>query len=307
MIKFSEIPYSRPDMEEVKAEIQKITEAFKASATYEEARDLFVRKDALERHLESVSTLAQIRHSIDTRDAFYDREVLFWNKAFPELQEYLQLWTEALLASPFRGELEEEFGNVVFLNAEIELKTFDPCIIPLLQEENDLTMEYEKLLASAQIPFLGKVYTIAQLGPFKSDADDAVRLAAWKAEGGWYKENQAKLDEIYDRLVELRHEMSQKLGLRDFVELGYYRMTRNCYDRNDIDKFREAVRKYIVPVADSIRRRQAERLGMQYPLSFADNALMFRSGNAKPAGGVDDILGAASRFYDALSPETGEF
>ena len=101
--------------------------------------------------------------------------------------------------------------------------------------------------------------------------------------------------------------MSQKLGLSDFVELGYYRMTRNCYDRNDIDRFREAVRKYIVPVADSIRRRQAERLGMQYPLSFADNALMFRSGNAKPAGGVNDILGAASRFYDALSPETGEF
>ena len=307
MVKFSEIPYERPDIGEVMAEMQKLTEEFKAAASYEEARDVFIRKDALERHLESVSTVAHIRHSIDTRDEFYEKEELFWNKAFPELQEYFQIWTEALLASPLRSKLESEFGEVVFLNAEIELRTFDPSIIPLMQEENDLTMEYQKLLASAQIPFRGKIYTIAQLGPFKSDADDEIRLAAWKAEGGWYKDNQKKLDEYYDRLVKIRHEMSRKLGLSDFVELGYYRMVRNCYDRDDIDKFREAVRKYIVPVADGIRRRQAERLGMQYPLSFSDNALMFRSGNAKPCGNADDILGAASRFYDALSPETGEF
>jgi oligoendopeptidase F len=181
------MPYTRPDTETVRKELETLTSAFRAAETYEEARDLFIRKDRLMRHIMSLSTIAQIRHSIDTRDEFYDSEVLFWNKTFPELQEYLQIWTEALLASPFRSELEAEFGDVVFLNAEIELKTFDPSIIPLLQEENDLTMEYEKLLASAQIPFRGKVYTIAQLGPFKSDADDEIRLAAWKAEGGWYK------------------------------------------------------------------------------------------------------------------------
>lgn len=307
MIKFSEIPYSRPDMGEVKEELSRLTKEFEGADTYEKARDAFIREDALSRHIMSVSTLAHIRHSIDTRDSFYDEEEKYWNRAYPELQEYLDKWTRALCGSKFRSALSEEFGEVVFLNAELELKCFDASIIPLLQEENDLVMEYEKLLASAQIPFRGKVYTIAQIAPFKSDADDEVRLAAWKAEGGWYKDNQAKLDEYYDRLVRIRHEMSQKLGLRDGVELGYYRMTRNCYDRNDVEKFHEAVIKYIVPVADSIRRKQAERLGMQYPLSFADNALMFRSGNPKPAGDADYIVDTAAKFYDALSPETSEF
>lgn len=307
MIKFSEIPYERPDVEEVKLQIAALTEELRNADSYEKARDAFVRKDALERHIDSVSTVAHIRHSIDTRDCFYDDEEQFWNMTFPLLQEYYQMWTKEILSSPYRPELEREFGNVVFLNADLELKTFDPCIIPLLQEENELTTEYEKLLASAKIPFRGRTYTISQISPLKNDPDDDLRLAAWKAEGGWYKENQEKLDALYDRLVAIRHEMSRKLGLTDYVELGYYRMTRNCYDRNDIEKFREAVRKHIVPVADSIRRRQAERLGMQYPLSFADNALMFRSGNAKPAGDADRILEAAGRFYSALSPETGEF
>jgi len=294
MIKFNDMPYERPDMEAAKAQIKECAEAFRAAGSAEQAKQILIDYDKIQRHVESMATLAQIRHSIDTRDEFYDKEVEFWNAAGPELMEYSEMWTKALLATPYREALAEEFGEVIFKNAELEEKSFSPTIISLMQQENDLTTEYDKLIASAQIPFEGKTYTIAQIQPCKNDADDARRLAAWKTEGGWYKEHQDKLDEIYDKLVGLRHEMSQKLGLKDFVELGYYRMTRNCYDRNDIEKFRAAVREFIVPVADAVRRNQAERLGLQYPLSFSDCALMFRSGNAKPAGDADAIVAAAS-------------
>ncbi len=307
MLKFKDMPYERPDMESAKAQIKGYAESFRAAENAEQAKQILIEYDKIQRHVESMATLAQIRHSIDTRDEFYDKEVEFWNAAGPELMEYSEMWTKALLATPYREQLAEEFGEVIFKNAELEEKSFSPAIISLMQQENDLTTEYDKLIASAQIPFEGKTYTIAQIQPCKNDADDARRLAAWKTEGGWYKEHQDKLDEIYDKLVGLRHEMSQKLGLRDFVELGYYRMTRNCYDRNDIEKFRAAVREFIVPVADAIRRNQAERLGLQYPLSFSDCALMFRSGNAKPQGDADAIVAAAKRFYDDLSPQTSEF
>ena len=42
-------------------------------------------------------------------------------------------------------------------------------------------------------------------------------------------------------------------------------------------------------------------------MSFADNALEFRSGNPKPVGTPDEILAMGRKFYDELSPETGEF
>ncbi len=307
MLKFKDMPYERPDMEAAKKELARLAAALKEADSYETAKSVFLEKDTLKKHIETQVALAQIRQTIDTRDAFYDQEVSFWNEAGPELMEYEQMWTKALLATPYRDKLTEEFGDVIFLNAELEEKSFDPSIIPQMQKENDLTLEYEKLIAGAKIPFNGETYTIAQIQPFKSDADDAVRLAAWKAEGGWYKEHQQDLDRIYDEMVALRDEMGKKLGFKDFVDLGYCRMGRNCYDRNDIDRFRAAVRDYIVPVADMVRRRQAERLGMQYPLSFADCALLFRSGNPKPHGGEKEILAAAKRFYDALSPETSEF
>ena len=306
-MKFSDMNYQRPDLDNLKEQISVLTDRLAAASDYKSAREAFLEKDKLDRHISTLSNLANIRHTIDTRDTFYDGEMQLWNSAGPQLNEYDQKWTTALLNSPFRADFISEFGDVMFLNAEIELKQFSSEIIGDMTEENNLTNEYEKLLASAQIPFEGKMYTLSQLTPLKNDPDDARRLAAWKAEGNWYKENQEKLDTIYDKLVHLRDKMGRKLGYDGFTELGYYRMMRNCYTKEDVDKFRQAVVKYLVPVADSIYKVQAERLGKEYPMSFADNALQFRTGNPKPAGSYDDTIAAGRKFYDELSPETSEF
>lgn len=306
-MKFSEMKYVRLDIEEVKSRLKELTGQLSSARNYEEAREIFLKVEELNKNIETQYSLAKIRNDIDTRDEFYDKEVNFWHAALPEIQEYQQAWIEAMLGSPFRKDFATQYGELMFTNAEMQLKTFSPEIIPLLQKENNLNQEYSKLLASAQIPFEGKVYTISQMSPFKNDADDNRRLAAWKAEGKWYKDNQDKLDSIYDELVHLRDEMGKKLGYGGYTKLGYYRMQRNCYDKEDVEKFRQAVVKYLVPVADIIYREQAKRLGKEYPMSFADNALSFRSGNAKPVGTPDDILAQGRKFYDELSPETSEF
>ncbi|MDE6954684.1 MAG: M3 family oligoendopeptidase [Oscillospiraceae bacterium] len=306
-MKFSEMPYERPDLDKVKRELGDLTGRLKAAKSYEEARAVFLEKEAAERHVDTLVTLASIRNSIDTRDEFYDGEMNFWNAAGPELEEYTKAWTAAMLASPFRKDFAAEYGDLMFVNAEIELKTFAPEIVPQLQRENDLTQEHQKLIASAKVPFEGKTYTLAQMGPFQSDADDARRLAAWKAVGQWYKDNQPELDRIYDELTHLRDEMGRKLGYEGYTPLGYYRMKRNCYTKEDVESFRAAVRKYLVPLADRVFRAQAQRIGVAYPLSYADNALKFRSGNPRPQGTADDIIAQGKKFYDELSPETSEF
>ena len=306
-MKFSEMKYERPDLGAVKEELRGLTEQLKAAKDYAQAREVFLKHDAATIRVETQATLASVRHTIDTRDEFYDTEETFWNAASPELEEYEDAWKGAMLESPFRKDFEAEFGDLMFVNAEIARKAFSPEIIPESQQENDLSQAYSKLIASAQIPFEGGVYTISQLSPFKNDPDDARRLAAWKAEGAWYKEHQAEFDEIYDKMVHLRDTMGKKLGYGGYTTLGYYRMGRNCYGKDDVEKFRAAVVKYLVPLADSVYREQAKRLGKEYPMNFADNALMFRSGNPKPCGDADAILAHGKKFYEELSPETGEF
>lgn len=306
-MKFSEMKYKRPDAEKIKATLISMTERLKNAENYGEAKKVFLENEKFTKHILTMQTLSSIRNSIDTRDAFYDKEEKFWNNMLPLVQEVAQQWTKTLLASPFRADFEKEYGEIMFSNAEMELKTFSPSIIPELQKENDLIQEYETLLASAQIKFGGNSYTLAQLFPFKNDENDDVRRAAWTVEGRWYAENSAELDRLYDDLVVLRDIMGKRLGYKDYTQLGYYRMCRNSYTKVDIEKFREAVVKYLVPVADRIYRNRAKSLGVGYPLSYADSSLVFRSGNPRPLGTADDILKAGMKFYGELSKETAEF
>ena len=306
-MKFSEMPYVRPDPEKIKKWTAEYTEKLKNAQSYEEARAVFLAYEEEYKKDDTMIVLVYIRQSIDTRDEFYNAEKDFWDENLPEIEEYEQEWIRALVESPFRKDFEAEYGDLLFIKAEMEKKTFSPDIIEDLQRENELTSEYDDLIASAQIPFEGGVYTLSQMEPFQDDLDDERRLAAWKAKGQWYKDHQAKLDSIYDELVKLRDSMGRKLGYGGYTQLGYYRMERNCYTKEDVEKFRAAVQKYLVPVADSIMREQAKRIGRPYPLSFADQSVEFRSGNPRPVGTAQDILEQGRKFYDGLSPETSEF
>ena len=306
-MKFSEMQYTRPDLDQIRAEGGALIEKLKNAASADEAAQIYLDWDKMSAHIDTMFTLAYIRHSINTEDAFYDKEIEFLDENMPHLQELSVGMMKVMLESPFRPQLEERFGALMFRNAEIQLKTFDPAIIPDMQEENKLTTEYAKLLASAQIDFQGEKRTLAQMTPFKESADDETRRAAWQAEGEYYAANRAKLDQLYDDLTALRTRMGRKLGYENYVQLGYYRMQRNDYTKEDVERFRDAVRRYVVPLADRLYREQAKRIGVPYPLTFADAALSFRSGNARPAGTADDILAHAREMYHEMSPETAEF
>ena len=304
---FSQIPYERADLAAWKAQMEDITARFRAAATFEEADAVYREAATFDEDFQTMLTLARIRNNIDTRDEFYDAEVTYYNQETPKLQPVSKAWTQATLESPFRAQLEEKYGKVTFVNAEMAVKAFSPELVEDIQKENALKKRYSKLIASAQIPFRGGVYTISQLSPWKGDPDDAIRLEAWTAEGNWYNAHGAELDEIYDELVKVRHNMAKKLGYETYTPLGYLNMKRNCYNESDVDKFRIAVQKYLVPVAKKLYIRQAQMQGREFPLNFADKDLAFRSGNPRPAGGPEEILAMGDKFYSELSPVTDEF
>lgn len=306
-MKFSEIPYQRPDLEAAKTQFAALVQAFQAAGSFQEAERIYLEMEQAKARFFTQRTLASIRRDINTNDSFYDGEKAWFDQVCPELEKVFQDWDMAQLSGAFRKDFEEKYGSVSLRNAEMGLKTFSPAVIADLQKENQLVASYTKLLASAQIPFEGKHYTLAQLATFKEESDDARRLAAWTAEGQWYLDHSQELDRIYDDLVHLRTDIARKLGFENYIGLGYCRMKRNCYDQNDVRAFREAVRKYVVPVADQVYRSQAQRLGKQYPMNFADNALEFRSGNPRPVGNPEEILKMGSVFYRELSQETNEF
>lgn len=151
-----------------------------------------------------MSTIAYIRHTVNTLDEFYEKENDFNDENAPLIEQSEQKFTEAMLSSPLRPQLEEKYGKLIFVNAELSRKCFSPEIIPDLQEENRLSSEYQKLIASAQIEFGGKTLSLAQLGAYKENSERIIRHAAYKAESGFYMAHADELDRIFDSLVKCR-------------------------------------------------------------------------------------------------------
>jgi M3 family oligoendopeptidase len=305
-MKFEQIPYERPEKEEVEQIFTEHIQLFKESDTVEGQIEALKSLQDYSNWLETQANLVSIRHSIDTEDAFYKSEKEYIDEVMPVMQEFKTDYYRAIVDSPFRVQLEERWGSQLFKLAELSLKTFSPDIIPELQLENKLITEYGQLIASAKIEFEGEERTLAQLTPFEQSTDRDVRKKASAAKFQFLADNEEQLDRIYDDLVNVRTKMAQKLGFANFVEMGYARMTRTDYDAEMVANFRQQVQDEIVPVATKLRERQQRRIGVD-TLNFYDENFTYQSGNATPKGDADWIIENGKLMYKELSKETDEF
>ena len=305
-MKFDAFQYRRPEMEAYQQQFQQLLEAFHEANSFEEQSHLVEEINQLRREYSSMYNICHIRHTIDTRDTFYETENNFFDNNNPSFDALVNQYYEALLASRFRKQLEEKWGNQVFTIAELSLKTFKPVVLEDLKEENKLGSEYVKLKAAAVIHFQGKDYNLSNLLPLETGENRDIRKAATDAKWAYYADKAEQIETIYDKQVKLRHNIAKKLGYNNFVELGYARMLRSDYTADMVANFRRQVREQIVPIATELYERQRRRLGLD-TLYYYDENFRFASGNPKPKGSPDWIVDNASRMYAELSPETKQF
>lgn len=305
-MRFSEYVYERPDMAKLKASFSALIEAFNAAETAEKQIEVIHEINKIRNNVESMAVLVQIRHTIDTEDAFYDAENNFIDEAMPQYTEMVDGYYRAMNASKFKDELKAEFGDHIFNIIDVKLKTFAPEIMEDLKEENILSSKYTKLRTSAKIPFMGEERNLAQMVPFYESTDRSVRKAAQEAATKFFEENESAFDELYHELVQVRHRIAKKLGYENFIKLGYMRLTRTDYDDQMVATYREQVLEDLVPLTLELRKRQAVRLGVD-ELKYFDEQIAFTSGNATPKGDAKWILENGKHMYEALSKETGEF
>ena len=305
-MKFSEMPYERVEFDKVKEEFLAIMEASKAAKSGEEQFEIHKKYYALTNRVTSMMTIAHIRHDGYTEDEFYKAEQEYYDQVSPELQNLIVAYSKSLYESPYRAYLEEKIGPVAFKNIELSLKSFDEKLIPLMQEENALTTEYKNLLASAKIEWEGEILNLSLMKKHMNSQDRDTRKRAWEKHTNFFVENAEKFDELYDKLVKNRTAQAKELGYENYIELGYYRMQRNCYDKDMVKCFRDQVKKYLVPFAEKLHDRRRQRLGLD-KLAYYDAGMFFNNGNPAPIGTPEDILAAGQKMYAELSAETKEF
>lgn len=307
-MKVSELKYQRLSIEEFTAEIKDIIHQVKHAASAQEVLEAREKYNALSIRLETAQALSYMRYSINTADEFYLAEKDYYDETGPQAQSLMQEYTRAMVQSPFRRELEESGAllPLMYRSFEVDLKSMAPCIIQEMVEENRLVSRYSQLMAGMEFEFRGEKLPRPMLMKYAKSPDRATRKEAYEVLGRTLQAHSGELDGIFDQLVKIRHRMAVRMGYKNFVELGYYRMGRLCYGPEEVKQFRENIRRDVVPVVARLRTEVAKTLGVE-TLMLYDYDLIFPQGDPAPKGGREEIFAAAKAMYHSMSEETGKF
>ena len=305
-MKFKDYKYERPNYEEIKKSFLELVDKIKNASTYDEQKLHINQLNNIRKHIETMSTLASIRNSINTADEFYDEEQNYWDEQCPLYTELNSDFYKVIVNSKFKDEIKKDYSEQFYKICEYSLKSFSPEIISDLQEENKLMSKYTKLLASAKINFKGEELNLSGLYKYMLSSDRNEREQSSKAYYNYFGEHEEEFDEIYDQLVHIRHNMAKKLGFKNFVELGYIRMDRTDYNPEMVVNLRKQILEYIVPLCNKLYEKQAKRLNLD-KLTYIDENLEFLDGNATIKGDSDYIIENGIKMYQELSQETKEF
>ena len=304
--KFSTLEYKRPDFEGLSSLAVQATERIKNAASYEDVKKVMAEMEAKTNDFMTDCTIASIRHTLDTTDTFYEKEDEYINNTYPTIMPQMLAVDDALMNSKFRGDIEKEYGRQYFAQKELQKKTFCEANIPLMQQESKLTNEYQKIMATAEIPFDGKTLNLYGVQKYFEHEDRQMRKAAVKAYSDFYHQHEERLEQIWDELIKIRNQMGKNLGYDNFIPVGYMQQGRTDYGQKEVESFREQVRTVLVPLCEKLYEAQAKRLGIN-DFAFYDEKRVFPDGNAVPAGDDDFMVEQARKMYHEISPETGEF
>lgn len=305
-MKFNDLPYQRPDIKSTTKELNTLIEKLSNASSANEQLAVMDEIRSVRTEFETLKSLVSIRHSLDTKDEFYDQENKYFDENIPDYSAVITEYYKTLVKSEFKEDLSNKYGDHFLNLAALTVETFKPEIIELLKEENQLSSEYNVIIAQLKIQVDNKDYSLSNISPLLSSPERDNRKNAAESLYSSLEKEQEKLDQLYHDLVQVRHKMALALGFENYVELGYKKLQRTDYDAKDVAIYRDAIHEYVVPVVAKLKARQKERLGVK-DFMYYDAPFKFNSGNATPKGGPDWIVNHGRNMYKELSPETHEF
>ncbi len=306
MEKFCEMQYVRPDGEVLLQKIREATMQLRDSGDFETAKTIFWSVQEEATHFETMSSLAYVRNTINTKDMFYEKEMEYLFGIQPRLNVEMKAFHEVLLASAFLADFEKELGELYIQQIKADIRLTDACNVELQVKESMLKQEYSKTAAAPTTQFHGEELNFYGLLKKMQSDDRLIRKEAMEAWAALYESISEKLDSIYTELMKLRLQMAGNLGFSSYEEMVFLKMGRYTYTPEDLAVFRRQVCEHVVPICEKLFENQRQRLGID-TLHYYDESIVFPDGNAMPIGTTQELLKKAGKMYREISKETGDF
>lgn len=156
------------------------------------------------------------------------------------------------------------------------------------------------------IEYNGEVLTIQQASKYLESPDREIRKEIFEKIFTRRLEDKEKLDNLLNELLELRNAIAKNAGYESFVEYQWDVYDRFDYTQEDVFKFHEGVRQYIVPLAATAMDRKKQSLGLDIIKPYDVDATDPDKQPLKPFSTGDELLEKGIESMGKVHPQFAE-
>jgi oligoendopeptidase F len=209
------------------------------------------------------SSLAYIAMTCQTDDEARE-------KAYLHIVEVVDPWLkprqfalmQKLAANRWFHELPA-FYAVFRRSVEEQVKIYREENVARETEIAKLSQQYQKITGGMTVEFDGKEQTLARMSRIQEEPDRPRREAAWKTVAARRLKDADALDDLFDRMLVIRHEIALAAGFVDFRDYTFALYERFDYTPEDCLRFHAAVEHHIVPLAHELQEERRRKLGVE--------------------------------------------
>lgn len=243
MVSFAEMDYLRPDMDRLYSDFDALIEQAAASTDTDALLDAYYAVYDQYINYYTMDTLANIHHSLDTTNAYYNEEYDFCEAESPTVEEKLESLYKTFANGPARNSLEQSYFGEGFFDTYDDYEVYtNETYLSLAQEEENVLAEYRALIAEPTIEYEGEEQSFWELLNTENYSQYIDVLRAY------YDKYNPLVGEKYLQLVRIRKQMAEALGYDSYAEFCYDYTYGRDYTPEQGRAFIDDIETYIVPV-----------------------------------------------------------
>lgn len=210
------------------------------------------------------------------------------------------------MESAYTDQLEHDKYFVYIRSIKKALELFREENIPLQTQIQLEQQKYQAITGAMSVTLNGQEYTLEQASVFLKDTDRNVRKQAWEAITERRLQDKEKLDDLFNGLLKLRHQVALNAGFENFRDYMFQALGRFDYTPHDCYKFHEAIEKQIVPILHKQAENRKQALALEVLKPWDMEVDISGKPALKPFKNGDDLIEKSIACFKGLNPYIGQ-
>lgn len=295
------------DWAQIEPFFERLAEGIEQVQTPEALERWLGQLSELEAALDEEYSRRYIAMTCRTDDLDLERAYLeYLEQVVPRIKTWRQRLSERYLACPARQKVEPRRLEVLDRSVENQVKLFREENIALQTEESKLGQVYQKICGAMTIMWEGEEKTLQQMARYQEEPARTVRQRAWQAVADRRLRDRGAIDDLFERMVELRTRMAQNAGFSNFRDYKHRAYNRFDYTPEDCRRFHETIRQVVVPRLERQRRRRRERLGVEALRPWDLRVDPVGGEPLRPFKEAEALAEGCGRIFERIDPELGQ-